>query len=55
MYEKEPKNKDYKEDPYRAANFPIDNDDCPVCLGSKKFNYLKNAPVRGNKYGRTEE
>ena len=36
-------------------NFPIDKDGCPVCPGGKRFHYLKTAPVKGNKYGRTEE
>lgn len=55
MYEKECKDDDYHNDPYRAVNFPIDEDGHPVCPGGKKFHFLKSAPVRGNKYGRTEE
>jgi len=55
MYEKETKDKDYREDPYRAVNFPINENGCPVCPNGKEFHYLKTAPVKGNKYGRTEE
>ena len=55
MYEKESKDKKYREDPYRAVNFPIDEDGSLVCPNGKKFHYLYSRPVRGNKYGRTEE
>ncbi len=55
MYEKESKDKKYRDDPYRAVNFPIDADGDPICPNGKKFHYLYSRPVRGNKYGRTEE
>lgn len=55
MYEKASKDKKYIDDPYRAVNFPIDDEKCPVCPNGKKFHYLRSRPVRGNKYGRTEE
>lgn len=55
MYEKESKDKKYRDDPYRAVNFPIDADGDPICPNGKKIHYLYNRPVRGNKYGRTEE
>lgn len=55
MYEKESKDMKYRNDPYREVNFPIDSDGDLVCLGGKKFHYLYSRPVRGNKYGRTEE
>lgn len=55
MYEKESKDERYHNDPYRAVNFPIDEKGKPVCPGGKRFNYLKTAHIRGNKYGRTEE
>ena len=55
MYEKERKDKKYRNDPYRTVNFPIDADGDPVCPNGKKFHYLYSRPVRGNKYGRTEE
>lgn len=55
MYEKESNDKKYRDDPYRAANFPVDADGDLVCPNGKKFHYLYSRPVRGNKYGRTEE
>lgn len=45
----------YRNDPYRAVNFPIDWDGDLVCPNNKKFHYLYSRPVKGNKYGRTEE
>lgn len=55
MYEKETKDEKYKNDPYRAVNFPIDEDGNLVCPNGKKFYFLYSSPVKGNKYGRTEE
>ncbi len=55
MYKKETEDKRYREDPYRAVNFPINEKGNPVCPNGKEFHYLCNKPVRGNKYGRTEE
>ena len=55
MFKKECEDKSYREDPYRAVNFPINDKGNPVCPNGKEFHYLKTRPVRGNKYGRTEE
>ena len=55
MFKKECEDKSYREDPYRAVNFPINENGNPVCPNGKEFHYLKTRPVRGNKYGRTEE
>lgn len=55
MFEKESKDKKYRDDPYRAVNFQIDNNGNLTCPNGKKFHYLYSKPVRGNKYGRTEE
>ena len=55
MYEKASKDKKYISDPYRAVNFPIDDDGCPVCPNGKRFHFLHSSPIKGNKYGRTEE
>lgn len=55
MFEKETKSKKYKEDPYRSVNFKKDEDGSLVCPNGKKFNLKCTRPVRGNKYGRTEE
>ncbi len=55
MFEKETKSKKYKEDPYRSVNFKKDENGSLVCPNNKKFNLKCTRPVRGNKYGRTEE
>lgn len=55
MFAKETTDKNYHNDPYRAVNFPIDEKGNPVCPNGKKFHYLKSVPIRGNRYGRTEE
>ena len=55
MYEKETKDKKYRDNPYRACNFVIDKDGDMVCPNGKKFRFLRSRPVRGNQYGRTEE
>ncbi len=55
MYEKETSDKSYRDNPYRAVNFPIDEDGCPVCPNGKRFHFLKSSPIKGNQYGRTEE
>ena len=55
MFKKECEDKSYREDPYRVVNFPINENGNPVCPNGKEFHYLKTRPVRGNKYGRTEE
>ena len=55
MYEKENKNIKYHNDPYRAVNFRIDENGDLVCPNNKKFHYVYSRPIKGNKYGRTEE
>ncbi len=55
MYEKETSDKSYRDNSYRAVNFPIDEEGCPVCPNGKKFHFLKSSPIKGNQYGRTEE
>ena len=55
MFEKESKDEKYRDNPYRAVNFPINEDGKPVCPNGKAFHYLYTRPVKGNKYGRTEE
>lgn len=55
MFKKESTDKRYRDDPYRSANFPIDKNGNPICPNGKKFHYLYSHPVKGNKYGRTEE
>ena len=55
MYEKETKEKRYRDDPFRAKNFSLDDDGNPICPNGKRFFFLRTAPVKGNKFGRTEE
>lgn len=55
MFTKESKDEKYRDDPYRAVNFPINKNGNPVCPNGKEFHYLYTRPVSGNKYGRTEE
>lgn len=55
MFEKESKDEKYRDNPYRAVNFPINKNGKPVCPNRKEFNFLYTRPVKGNKYGRTEE
>ena len=55
MFKKETEDKEYRENPYRAVNFPINENGNPMCPNGKEFHYLYSRPVRGNKYGRTEE
>ena len=55
MFEKETKDAKYRDDPYRAVNFKQDAEGNPICPNGKKFLHKATRPVRGNKYGRTEE
>lgn len=55
MFEKTVKQEAYRTDPFRAVNFPQEEDGSLRCPGGKRFVHLKDRPVRGNKYGRTEE
>ena len=55
MYEKETKDSRYRNDPYRACNFDIDHEGYMVCPNGKRFHFLRSAPVKGNRFGRTEE
>lgn len=55
MYQKETANKKYREDPFRAVNFKVDEHGDLVCPNKKKFRLLRTAPVKGNRYGKTEE
>lgn len=55
MYKKETEDKDYHSDPFRPINFKFNDNGELICPNNKKFNFLFNKPVKGNKYGRTEE
>ena len=50
MYEKETKDEKYRNDPYRACNFPIDGDGFVVCPNGKRFYFQRIAPIKGNQY-----
>ena len=55
MFKKECENEKYRDNPYRAVNFPINENGNPVCPNGKEFRYLYSKHIKGNKYGRTEE
>ena len=55
MFNKETTDKKYHDDMFRVVNFKRDEDGNLICPNGKKFNYLYSRPVRGNKFGRTEE
>ena len=55
MFNKETTDKKYHNDIFRAVNFKRDTDGNLICPNNKKFNYLYSSPVKGNKFGRTEE
>ena len=55
MFNKEITDKKYHEDMFRAVNFKRDENGNLICPNNRKFNYLYSRPVRGNKFGRTEE
>lgn len=55
MYKKETTDKKYHEDPFRAVNFPIDENGIMRCPNGKAFLFKYRKKVHGNKYGRQEE
>lgn len=55
MYEKETKDAKYRDNPFRAVNFSINENKMLVCPNGKEFHFLRTVPVKGNLYGRTEE
>lgn len=55
MFKKETEDQKYRENPYRAVNFPINEKGNPVCPNGKEFRYIYSRPVKGNRYGRMEE
>ena len=54
-FEKETKDKKYKDNPYRSVNFKQDEEGNLVCPNNRKFHLKCTTAIRGNKYGRTEE
>ncbi len=55
MYDKTMKDKDYREDPFRSVNFKLAEKGEMICPGGRQFVYRESRPVKGNRYGRTEE
>ena len=55
MFKKETEDSKYHNDPYRAVNFQINENGCPVCPNGKEFHFLTTRKIKGNHYGRTEE
>ena len=55
MFNKETTDKKYHEDMFRAVNFKRDEEGNLICPNGKRFNYLYTRPVKGNRFGRTEE
>ena len=55
MYEKETEDRKYREDPFRAVKFRMDENGDLICPNNRKFHFLRTAPVKSNLYGRTEE
>ena len=55
MFKKETEDSKYREDPFRAVNFPIGGDGVMRCPNDKAFHLQYRQNVRGNAYGRQEE
>ena len=55
MFKKETEDAKYRDNPYRAVNFPINENGNPVCPNGKEFHFLYSRAIKNNKYGRTEE
>ena len=55
MFKKETTDKKYHNDPFRAVNFPIDENGEMRCPNGKAFTFQYRKAIRGNQYGRQEE
>jgi hypothetical protein len=55
MFNKETTDKDYREDPFRAVNFPIDKNGIMRCPNGKAVLFQYRKHVHGNQFGRQEE
>ena len=55
MFEKETKDPQYHNDPYRAVNFKRNDAGDLICPNGRKFVYKYSKHVKYNKYGRTED
>ena len=55
MFKKETEDKKYRENPFRAVNFKVDEEGIMRCPNGKAFRFLYRKAVKGNQYGRQEE
>lgn len=55
MWYKETTSASYREGSFRAVNFVSDDDGYMICPNHRRFYHIYDRPVRGNKFGRTEE
>ena len=55
MYQKEVKDETYRDNPFRAVNFRMDDEGNLRCPNDKKMIFSHRKPVKNNKYGRQEE
>ena len=55
MYNKTVNDKKYRDNPYDSRNFTRNENGELICPNGKRIRFLYNKPVKGNKYGRTEE
>ena len=55
MYQKETHDEKYRNNPFRAVNFKIDDDGNLRCPNGKKMIFSHRQAVKNNKYGRQEE
>lgn len=54
-YKKETEDKEYINNKFRVCNFKTNEEGQLICPNNKPFVKLYDKPVKGNKYGRTEE
>ena len=55
MYRKETTDKRYRDDPFRAVNFQMDEAGHLLCPNGRRFLFSHRKPVKGNLFGRQEE
>ena len=55
MYKQETTNAKYRENPFRAVNFKIDEDGTLRCPAGQAFHLQYRRNIKGNRYGRQEE
>ncbi|MBO4359732.1 MAG: IS1182 family transposase [Eubacteriaceae bacterium] len=55
MYNKTLNDRKYRDDPYNVRNFGRNEEGELICPKGKRIVFLHSKPVKGNRYGRTEE